>query len=230
MRLAFRILLAACLLVGLSASLHAAGERVVDIGGGQALVATPAAPNGALVLVPGGDGHLNLTPEGMVMSLGGNQLVRTRAHYAALGFAVVLVDRPVVLADAVRFARSLARRVTVVATSRGALRVPEALAARPDAIVVTAGLLDELRERLGTPAALPSMLVVHHRQDACFASPPAAAARFQQWSKGRAELHWLEGGTASGNPCRARSHHGFEGLDEKVVAVIAEFARRQRSN
>jgi hypothetical protein len=44
------------------------------------------------------------------------------------------------------------------------------------------------------------------------------------WAKGKAQLVWLDGGTASGNPCQARGHHGFNGIDGQVVDAVAKFA------
>ena len=38
----------------------------------------------------------------------------------------------------------------------------------------------------------------------------------------------MEGGQNEGDACRAMSHHGFNGLDDKVVAATAEFALRPR--
>ncbi|MEZ5855237.1 MAG: alpha/beta hydrolase [Hyphomicrobiaceae bacterium] len=211
----------------LATPLQASGEQLVTVGGAQALLNSPVDPKGAIILVPGSDGHLNLTPEGMVMSLKGNQLVRTRWHYAALGFVTLLVDRPVPLADAIAFVRSIAKPVIVVANSRGALRVPDVLAGKPDALVITSGVLEELRATLGQPNALPPTLLVHHTDDACFATTPASAEQFRVWAKGRVELHWLSGGVALGDPCRARGYHGFNGIDEKVVAAVVEFAMRK---
>jgi hypothetical protein len=34
---------------------------------------------------------------------------------------------------------------------------------------------------------------------------------------------WLDGGRTEGNPCQARAYHGFNGLDGKVVSLVAAF-------
>ena len=76
---------------------------------------------------------------------------------------------------------------------------------------------------LGSPAALPRTLVIHHRQDSCRATLPAGVDPFIKWSAGRARVSWLTGGMEEGDPCQARGHHGFNGLDSQVVALAAGF-------
>jgi hypothetical protein len=39
---------------------------------------------------------------------------------------------------------------------------------------------------------------------------------------------WMEGGLSSGDPCKARAHHGFNGLDRLVVSTVAQFAMSAR--
>jgi len=34
---------------------------------------------------------------------------------------------------------------------------------------------------------------------------------------------WVDGGADSGNPCQAKGHHGFAGLDGRVVGLAAGF-------
>jgi hypothetical protein len=36
-------------------------------------------------------------------------------------------------------------------------------------------------------------------------------------------VHWLSGGASQGNPCEARSHHGYNGLDARMVGFAAGF-------
>jgi hypothetical protein len=122
--------------------------------------------------------------------------------------------------------------VTVIATSRGTLRAAEGISrgARPDALVLTSGFLSpdsgsgsNVMSILGSPAALPRTLVIHHRQDGCRATLPAGVDPFIKWSAGRARVSWLTGGAEGGDPCEAHGHHGFAGLDGRVVALAAGF-------
>jgi pimeloyl-ACP methyl ester carboxylesterase len=57
----------------------------------------PAAAQGeaiAIVLLPGGGGHLDLGGKGCPRALKGNSLVRSIPHFNGLGFATALVDSP----------------------------------------------------------------------------------------------------------------------------------------
>jgi hypothetical protein len=73
---------------------------------------------------------------------------------------------------------------------------------------------------------LPPTLVVHHRQDGCRKTAPEGVAPFIAWAHGKARVVWLDGGESEGDPCEAMAHHGFNGLDGKVVSVVAAFAQR----
>jgi hypothetical protein len=123
-----------------------------------------------------------------------------------------------------RFLRNISPNVVVVGTSRGTLRVPLALSAKPNGIVLTAGFLDDVRSAIGSPAALPRTLVVHHRHDHCHVTPPTAVEPFKAWGAAKVRVVWMDGGVNAGHSCRANAYHGFNGLDGKVVSVVARFA------
>ncbi len=219
----------------LSAAVHA--DETVTIGGVNAVLIKPqGAAAGSLVLLAGGDGYIGVGANGSV-ARGGNQLVRTRAAYAARGFAVLVPDAGIDVAAAVRYMAAIKRPVTLVGTSRGTQRAAEGLAqgARPDALVLTSGFLSpqsgegvhrSVIALLGSPSRLPRTLVIHHRQDGCKFTSPNGVAPFLKWAGGRAHVIWLDGGTSVGNPCEARAHHGFNGIDGEVVAAVAAFAKR----
>jgi dienelactone hydrolase len=146
-------------------------EKVVEIGSrGQkirALLIEPASPLGSVILLAGGHGKLDITPQGTIRELAKNQLVRTRAAYAKAGYAVLVPDiapdlkapSGVVngyrnsasyakdLGAAVEFMRKIKNPVVMVGTSRGSLSVANALVhlkdrpQRPDAAVITSGFL-----------------------------------------------------------------------------------------
>jgi len=145
---------------------------------------------------------------------------------------VMITDASTDLASAVQYMAAIKRPVTVIGTSRGTLRAAEGIArgARPDALVLTSGFLSpdsgsgsNVMSILGSPAALPRTLVIHHRLDSCRATLPAGVDPFIKWSAGRARVSWLTGGVEEGDPCQARGHHGFNGLDGQVVALAAGF-------
>jgi hypothetical protein len=210
----------------------ALADESVTIGGSRAVLIKPSAPRGSVILLPGGDGAIRAGDSGDIQGLRGNQLVRTRHAYAARGLAVLVADAGTDLKSAVDYMAAIKRPVTVIGTSRGTLRAAEGIArgARPDALVLTSGFLSpdsgsgsNVMSILGSPAALPRTLVIHHRQDSCKATLPAGVDPFIKWSAGRARVSWLTGGVEEGDPCQARGHHGFNGLDGQVVALAAGF-------
>ncbi len=225
----------AAVVVSVFMSGPAAAELVVKsigIADAGAVLLRPEKPKGSVVLMPGGDGRIKVGYNGAIRRLRNNQLVRTRYAYAKRGFAVLVIDAGVNLALAVKTMRMVKSPVIVIATSRGTLRAAQGLAegARPDALVLTAGLLtndsgsgQNVANILGSPAKLPRTLVIHHRRDGCRVTRPAGVAPFVKWARGKARAVWLDGGSNSGNPCKARAHHGFAGLDARVVSVSATF-------
>ena len=207
--------------------------RMMEINGVEALLLVPPRPVGSLILLPGGNGELGLEADGSFQHELGNQLVRTRLNYVARGFAVLLPEPDVDLAAAVGTMAAIGRPVTVVATSRGTQRAAWGIAhgARPDRLVLTSGFLSDASgdgenvvNLVKYPAALPPTLVIHHRYDTCHFTRPEGVAPFLDWAGGRARIVWLEGGRSVGKACKADAYHGFNGLDDEVVAIIAGFA------
>jgi hypothetical protein len=227
-------LLAFLLFVAGGASAALADEGV-SVGGVSAVLIKPARPRASIILLAGGSGQLGITSAGVITQLAGNQLVRTREAYAARGLAVLLPDAGVDLAQAIAFMAAIKRPVTLAGTSRGTQRAAQGLAggARPDKLVLTSGFLsdqsgdsDNVENILGSPANLPPTLVVEHRHDDCPKTLPAGVDPFVAWAHGRAHAVWLDGGISEGDPCEAMAHHGFNGIDGKVVSVVAGFAGR----
>lgn len=221
-----------CMTDGAPAMAQVAAQTV-QVGGVNAVLLRPAHPVASVILLAGGDGYIGVGNNGEI-SRGGNQLVRTRAAYAARGLAVLVPDSGYDLSALVTYMATIKRPVTVVGTSRGTQRAAHGIAggARPDKLVLTSGFLsnesgdyDNVMNTLGSPASLPPTLVVHHREDRCRLTQPAGVAPFIAWAKGKARVVWLSGGSDSGDWCEARGHHGFAGIDGQVVSVVAGFAR-----
>ena len=154
-------------------------QSTVSVGGVNAALLTPPHPRGALVLLAGGDGNIGVGQDGSI-AREGNQLVRTRAAYAARGFAVLVPDCCVNVAAAVDYMSKFGK-VTLVGTSRGTQRAARGVAsgARPNRLVLTSGFLsdasgdrDNAMAILGSPDALPPTLIVHHRHDECGKTRP----------------------------------------------------------
>jgi hypothetical protein len=209
-------------------------EQGVQAGGVNAVLIKPKSPRASIILLAGGDGVLGISGSGEITRLQGNQLVRTRQAYAARGFAVLLPDNGFDLSALVAYMGQIKRPVAVVGTSRGTQRAARGIAAgaRPDRLVLTSGFLsdasgdsDNAVNIIGSPAALPPTLIVHHRQDGCRLTQPAGVDPFIAWAHGKAKVVWLSGGEDSGNPCEADAHHGFAGIDGQVVSAVSGFVR-----
>ena len=207
-------------------------DETVSVGGSNAVLLRPTTPQGSVILMPGGDGRIAAGPGGTIGKLKGNQLVRTRRAYFSHGLAVLVIDADANLARAVEYMAAIKRPVTVIATSRGTLRAARGIAsgAKPDALVLTAGFLtnesggrENVANILGSPRLLPRTLVIAHRRDSCRHTLPAGVEPFVRWAGGKASTKWFEGGINSGDPCEARSYHGFNGLDDAVVSAAAGF-------
>jgi pimeloyl-ACP methyl ester carboxylesterase len=204
----------------------------------------------AVLLFSGSRGATLISPEGRIGRGTGNVLIRSRALLRSRGLTTVVFDGPSDEADDLRWfqdspefaadvgaviahlRKNLGVPVWLVGNSRGTISVANA-ASRPelpraDGVVFSSTLFvggrwaDVFRlalERIDVPT-----LVVHHAADACSATPPAQLAEFSaRLTHARPLLVMLfEGGAAQGgDPCGARQHHGFNGIEAQVVAAIA---------
>ena len=194
-------------LVGLAGVLPASAQplpRVVDIATREGVTArliliVPVKPGATAVLLAGGNGWLNLSPEGGIRGLGGNFLVRSRDLFVAQGLAVAVLDAPSdrqtgMALDGFRTSdehvadlkatiawlrEEIKVPVWLVGTSRGtetaayvATRLARA-AGGPDGIVLSSSMLRDPRGRPVTAMDLEKIavpaLVVHHKDDGCWA-------------------------------------------------------------
>jgi dienelactone hydrolase len=123
--------------------------------------------------------------------------------------------------------------VWLIGTSRGtqsagyiATQLPPAEGG-PDGIVLTATVLEDSRSRAVPEMALDRIripvLVAHHRHDGCrvtlHSDLPKLMSRLT--TPPRRELMVFEGGIDQGDPCQARGHHGFNGIEREVITRIA---------
>jgi len=123
--------------------------------------------------------------------------------------------------------------VWLIGTSRGTQSVAfiatqaRAQDGGPDGIVLTASVLIDPRGRPVTLMALDRIevpvLVVHHEQDDCRACPYSEVPTLMRKLSHvpRKEMLSFTGGISEGDPCEARAHHGFNGVEDAVVARIA---------
>lgn len=122
--------------------------------------------------------------------------------------------------------------VWLVGTSRGTqsaayVAAELAQAQGPDGIVLSSTILTDPRGRPVPAMPLEKIrvpvLVVHHEQDGCalcaFSSVPGLMEKLV--NSPRKELLSFRGGESKGDPCEAMAYHGFNGLEQEVVAKIA---------
>ncbi|MDA0305356.1 MAG: alpha/beta hydrolase [Proteobacteria bacterium] len=127
--------------------------------------------------------------------------------------------------------------VWLVGTSRGSTSAANAAAnikdGGPDGIVLTStvgvsnkhggNVLDFNLAGIKIP-----VLVAHHEEDGCSVTPVSGARDIKAGltASKASELKIFNGGSSgSGNPCKAKSHHGFLEIEQKVVDAIAAWIK-----
>lgn len=182
---------------------------------------------------------------------GGNFLIRTGKHWARQRFNVVMVGRAsdgidlslgyvrtadlhaadnVAIFHAIR--RKSERPIWVVGTSMGTISAA-AVAIQDREGLVSGVVLTSSILAYKIAGAVPTQklaairvptLVVHHAQDACWACPPSDARRLADAliNAPIKKLMLISGGSGvSGDPCEPMHHHGYVGMQQEVVDVIA---------
>jgi predicted alpha/beta-hydrolase family hydrolase len=248
----------ALVLVGASPGRAVDGVRTISTRPGVTqsflLVHPGGAPVATVVLFAGGNGLLALGSG--KLGLGGNFLVRNRGRFAGQGMLVAVIDSPsdhpggldgfrtsAAHAEDVRAVIAALRQeanvpVWLIGTSMGTVSAAS-VAARltaggPDGIVLTSTVTRVGRERIETVGdvhldeiRVPT-LVVHHKNDACKATPyadtPSLVRDFKHAPK--RELLAFDGGSApQSGPCEAFAAHGYVGLDAEVVTAIVAWIK-----
>lgn len=199
----------------------------------------------------GGGGYGKISENGWPSS--GNFLIRTGPHWANHPFNLVMVGRPsdginledgnirtgeAHAADNRVLLKTLRQRATLpiwlVGTSMGTISA--AAAAIQDHEKLVAGIvLTSSITGYRIPGAVPKqdlsairvpVLVVHHEYDACKHCQAHEArsmtARFTNAPLRKALI--VSGGSgATGNPCGAFHHHGYVGMEQETVDLIADW-------
>jgi hypothetical protein len=212
---------------------------------------TPAV--GVVILFAGGRGATMISPEGRIAQLAENFLIRSRQLFWAQGLTTVVFDAPSDNEDDLRWfhdseafaadvgavirhlRKELKLPIWLIGTSRGTVAVANAATRlrkdRPDGVVFSATLFESGRfsdvfEFELEKIALP-VLIVHHREDACEVTPPGEVPAFRERLKAAKPLKvlWFEGGVPRGEPCRARHYHGFNAIEEQVIADVVAWIK-----
>jgi predicted alpha/beta-hydrolase family hydrolase len=203
-----------------------------------------------VVLFSGGaGGYGKIGADGWPTS--GNFLIRTGKHWAGFPFNVVMVGRPsdgidLALggvrtgekhgADNVAIFREIKRKsqlpIWLVGTSMGTISAAAA-AIQDSENLVSGVVLTSTIVAYKVPGAVPKQalekirvptLVVHHENDACWACRPHEAKNIADDMKNAPvrKIVFVSGGSgASGDPCEAMHHHGFFGVENEAVDLVA---------
>ncbi len=243
---------AAGLLLIASASAAGAETSVADLpledGGSQrVLYSAPADPSAVLLMLTGGNGMVEIAPDGSIRRMGESFLLRTLPLWQAHGLAVAVVTPPngmsllgyrhtpayaATIGQAVDFVRSRANApVWLVGASQGATAAVGAaarLGEKVAGIVVISSVTGRSSsgETLfdGEPGLVSApALIVANSGDTCPASPPGDAPKIAAaLSRApRKELLLIESAAIRGQPCGAQSPHGFFGIEAATVERIA---------
>jgi hypothetical protein len=148
-------------------------------------------------------------------------------------------ERPEHVADVravIAWARKEARApVWLVGTSRGTISaafVATELAGSsdgPDGLVLSSSILRDRHAHAVPELELHRLrlpvLAVHHRDDGCPGTPFSETQRLMGALRpvAQRELLVFQGGEDVGDPCQARGHHGFAGIEREVVGAIASW-------
>ena len=232
------LVVAACFFAPMIA---AAEERVslpTRSGVTETIIFDPASqPVASVLLFPGGNGVIAEEPENFVL--------RVRGMFAAQGLSVAAIDTPSDhaggipidfrnspaavedAAAAVAFLRSKAAvPVWLLGTSNGSVSAANAAAHLPAGqiagVVLTSSVWTGGMNLATLGAIAVPVLIVHNRDDACRISGfGGTAAALDALTKAPAkELLAVSGGRSVSPPCKARSPHGYYGIEDTVVPPV----------
>ena len=256
MKIRFSAIIAICLSAFLPQAAAQTVQSVVDIPTRpditqRLLVLTPPAAKAAVVMFAGGNGAVQIFPNGSIKR-DGNFLVRTRQLFADQGLVVAILDVPSdrqrapYLAGFRQTPEHAADVKAVIAWLRGKTKLPVWLIGTsrgtqsvgyvatelagdggPDGIVLTSTILVDPRGRPVPAMPLDKLkipiLVVHHEQDECRVTPfgEVQTLMAKLGNSPRKELLTFKGGQSTGDLCEAFAYHGYNGIEAEVVQKIA---------
>ena len=211
-------------------------------------------PKASVILLVGGDGNMRLTPAKIDNPSGNFlartrmnfaahglevALVDAPSDHRDLGDWRASADHATDLAALIAYLhRKVGVPVWLVGTSRGTVSAANAAARlaqapadeRPDGIVLTSSITIATPREGATvftterDAVRVPVLVVAHKDDKCFVTPPSNAAKLAAAfpNAPKTEFMIFEGGDRPrSDPCQPFAAHGYLGIEAKVVDAIA---------
>lgn len=208
-----------------------------------------------LVLLSGGSGTIGrLNESGWPAS--GNFLIRSGQLFAAQGFNLAMVAKPSDLEgldphsrvsdshleDMRQVLRYLKQQsdapIWLVATSQSTISAAAVAIAERESGLVAGIVLTSSITSYKIPNAVPKLdldrirvpvLVMHHENDACFACQAYEASHIYDGLKNAPVKKLLlvdGGGEPRGDPCEPFHHHGYIGMEQVAVDMIAAWIRK----
>jgi len=211
----------------ISTARYASGEQVPYI-----LNSAATSPKYVLILFPGGSGVVDPRIENGILVYGFkvNFLVRSRRFFVDDEFATVTTNSTrsperiqAVLDDLKR--RFPEARVHLVGTSNGTFATMDLAEYLSDKI---AGVIHTASRShisgLDARKYKNRQLVVHHKDDACWATPfSRAKASHDRFGT---DFIAMEGGISVGDACEAFAYHGFNGIERETVEAIKKWIKQ----
>ena len=203
-------------------------------------------------MLPGGSGDIGLHADGDLRHAD-NFVVRTRARWAALGYAVLIPDTTdredlrglrssvsyaSLVDDLATYAHSLAAGpVFLLGTSQGSIAAMNGAAhaqaglisgvVLTESVAVTGRSGETVFDANPQDVRVPA-LVVANRDDACDVAPPSMAPRIVAAMRRSPDARVLAvSGRRQGphNPCSSLSPHGYYGIEGPVIDEISRWMR-----
>lgn len=252
----FRLVLTALALVLVAPERPASAQGVAaDIplasGSQRVVFAVPASPRAILIMLPGGDGIVDIGPNGAIGRGGQNFLIRTLPLWLAQGFAVEILGSPqneplmgrrhtpayaAAIDRAVDFARSRVNApVWLVGTSQGSTAAANGaahLGGKLAGLVLSSSVTrqnlsgETLFDAEPGLIAVPA-LIVANAGDTCRSTPPGDAQTIASHlvRSPRKDVIVVQSTESRSDPCQAMSPHGFLGIEAEVVQRVAGWIR-----
>lgn len=201
---------------------YGSGEAIPYI-----LTSKDGKPTHAILLMPGGPG--NLAPKidngRLVMSLGGNFLIRSRELFARPGIVAVSTDATTTPARILAIVGDLQARfgklaIYVAGNSRGTyatMTLSAPLDGQVAGFIHTSSL--NAIASFDTRQFRSRHLIVHHAMDLCKGARfTAALASHRSYGT---DLIVIEGGSSIDHPCEAHAYHGYYGVEKETTEKIS---------
>jgi hypothetical protein len=190
------------------------------------LTSNTTPPAYAVILMPGGAGHLGLPTQGSRSTLGdgANFLIRSRELFAAGPFVAVSTDNTSTVDRMMAIVKGLedryaALRIYLVGTSRSTestMALAKPLDGRVAGFIHTSSMTSIAT--FDTRSFKSRHLIVLHAMDGCKSTKPSAGMAAH--SRFGTDLIVMEGGISNGNECEPFAHHGYAGVESEAVNKI----------